>query len=55
MISNCRLTNPNGKWLYYDETSNEWVVMKHYYRKKKASELIRTVSEELAVRCFSEE
>lgn len=43
------------RWLYWDETSKEWVVMEHRYRRKRSSELVRTESETLAVGVLCED
>jgi len=40
----------NGdRWLYFDETTEEWVVNEHRYGKRKVTCLIRTTVESDAV------
>ncbi len=45
----------NNKWLYWDEATDEWVVMVHHYKRKGVIELIRTKYEAEAVEILIEE
>ena len=52
-IRNCRLSYED-KWLYYDDTTNEWVIMEQRY-SQKPKEIFRTPSEVIACEKLMEE
>lgn len=49
-----RVISGPSKWLFFDETHKEWVVMEQGYRKRKPTTLYRGESEMLAINILIE-